>query len=476
MGPVYRRGKKLWLRFKGLDGKWTQSKTDFVVGQERQAREALRKLEHRIAANHELGEPEKGPVTVARYAERWLEGRRGLLEDWKTDEGRLRIHVLPRIGNMPLEDVRPRHLIELFAKLRLDGSLAPKTIHNVYGVVRAMFRDALLAELVSTSPCVLTKHQLGENVDKDPTWRMTALYTRDELEMLISDPRIPADRQVLYALEGIGALRHGEAAGLRWKHYDATTPVLGRLIIATSYNKGRTKTSRTRYMPVHPTLAAMLAEWKRGGWAEMMGREPTPDDLVVPMPAPTHRGGPRVEKGRIRSPHNSRDRLEKDLAVLGLRHRRGHDLRRTMISLARTDGARKDILELARAGRPSTSTPRSRGRPSAPRWRSSGSSAPSGSSPPRCPKRQTPRPSPRKSRGWPRRLLHPLLHRAGILNLFRHLLSVPDGIRTRVTGLKGQRPGPLDDGDLWVLRAAEWMSRGGIEPPTLGLKGRCSTS
>jgi hypothetical protein len=39
-------------------------------------------------------------------------------------------------------------------------------------------------------------------------------------------------------------------------------------------------------------------------------------------------------------------RLRDDLALLGLRHRRGHDLRRTMISLARTDGARKDILEL----------------------------------------------------------------------------------------------------------------------------------
>jgi hypothetical protein len=34
------------------------------------------------------------------------------------------------------------------------------------------------------------------------------------------------------------------------------------------------------------------------------------------------------------------------LKLLGLRHRRGHDLRRTMISLARTDGARKDILAL----------------------------------------------------------------------------------------------------------------------------------
>jgi hypothetical protein len=38
--------------------------------------------------------------------------------------------------------------------------------------------------------------------------------------MLISDRRIPPDRQVLYALEGLAALRHGEAAGLRWRHWD----------------------------------------------------------------------------------------------------------------------------------------------------------------------------------------------------------------------------------------------------------------
>ena len=70
MGSIYKRGNKIWLRFKGPDGKWTQSKTDFVIGQERQAREALKRLEQRIAANLEFGEPERGPVTVARYAER----------------------------------------------------------------------------------------------------------------------------------------------------------------------------------------------------------------------------------------------------------------------------------------------------------------------------------------------------------------------------------------------------------------------
>ena len=38
-------------------------------------------------------------------------------------------------------------------------------------------------------------------------------------------------------------------------------------------------------------------------------------------------------------------RLREDLVALGLRHRRGHDLRRAMFSLARTDGARADLRE-----------------------------------------------------------------------------------------------------------------------------------
>ena len=92
-------------------------------------------------------------------------------------------------------------------------------------------------------------------------------------------------------------------------------------------------------------MAAILAKWKLNGWPQMMGRAPTLEDLVVPMAAPTNRGR-RVPLGRMRTDHNSYKRLVKDLAALGLRHRRGHDLRRTMITLARSDGARKDILEL----------------------------------------------------------------------------------------------------------------------------------
>lgn len=92
-------------------------------------------------------------------------------------------------------------------------------------------------------------------------------------------------------------------------------------------------------VPVHPTLAAMLAEWKLKGWHEMMGRHPGPDDLIIPS-----------REQELRSRHHSRNKLLDDLKRLGLRPRRGHDLRRTMITLARVDGARADILEMMTHG------------------------------------------------------------------------------------------------------------------------------
>lgn len=354
MGSVYPKKGWLYLRFKDPTGKWRSKASGLPVGQERAARRMLAKIEDRIAAGDIYAG--KDGVTVASYSKVWLQDRRKLgLADVGNDEARLRLHILPHIGALQIARVRPRHLIEMVRAWRTSGTLAPKTIHNCYSVVKALFRDAVIADLVEASPAILTRHHLGTSMDADPEWRATARYTRDELERLIGDPAIPWDRQVLYALQGLAALRHGEAAGLRWRHYEPDVKPLGRLVVATSYAKGRTKTNATRHMPVHPTLAAMLAQWKLHGWPEMMGRVPGSEDLVVPLPPQgkevrRQRQNPRA--GGMRSKSDSWKRLRRDLDALGLRHRRGHDLRRTMISLAQDDGASKDILRLATHGRP----------------------------------------------------------------------------------------------------------------------------
>ncbi|MGZ6126185.1 MAG: hypothetical protein ACXWLR_14550, partial [Myxococcales bacterium] len=83
--------------------------------------------------------------------------------------------------------------------------------------------------------------------------------------------------------------------------------------------------------------------WRLAGWPREFGRAPGAEDLIVPHTKPTNRG-PRVEFGGMRSDHDTYERHGLDCDAVGLRQRRVHDLRRTGITLAREDGADKDVL------------------------------------------------------------------------------------------------------------------------------------
>ena len=85
---------------------------------------------------------------------------------------------------------------------------------------RCLYAQALIDGVVAGTPCVLNQSVLGKSRDKDPEWRPTAIYTRDELLALISDSRIPEDRRPTNAFAGLAGLRMGEVAGLRWGDID----------------------------------------------------------------------------------------------------------------------------------------------------------------------------------------------------------------------------------------------------------------
>jgi len=330
MGCVYARGNKLWIKYK-LDGKWRYTKTLFYVGQESMARELLTEVES--AARHGAIMP-KAPHTVEGYAHLWIESRRKRIRSISDDEGRLKKHIYPRFGGRALEAVQMHEVRDFVLELVNAGELAPKTIYNIHGVFHAMYEDARIRGFVPTNPCDLPRGTLPPKMDKDPHWRQGAVFTRDEVEQLISDPRILWDRRVFCALKALAALRHSEAAHLRWNQYDEAAEPLGRICL------GKTKTNVPREIPVHPTLAAILAQWKLTGFQFVFGRQPRPEDLIVPTRTNRVRTRDEAQKGFLR-----------DLERLGMRPRRGHDLRRTFISLARVDGAHRDMLKHVTHGR-----------------------------------------------------------------------------------------------------------------------------
>jgi hypothetical protein len=90
---------------------------------------------------------------------------------------------------------------------------------------------------------------------------------------------------------------------------------------------------------VHATLARLLAEWKLAGWERTYGRAPTAEDLIVPTRNMTERPSP-----------DSQHAFLLDLALLNMRPRRGHDLRRAFITYARVDGGRWDFLQVITHG------------------------------------------------------------------------------------------------------------------------------
>jgi integrase len=348
MGSIYPRHRRLWLKFKNEKGSWVCRASGLKIGEEKKAKDLLRRIENLVAVGGAV--PGGGPLTVAGWSDMWLATRRrkGIVvaDDY---ESRLKLHILPRIGHLCLDEVRVGHIAELVQSLR-DKKLAPRTIRHIYFQCHGMFQKAVRRELLAANPCVLDEDDLPAKVDQDPEWRQTAIYSRDEIEQIIVDQRIPWDRRMYDALLFLAGIRFGEASALRWRHYDSEIRPLGKLSIARSYStklkaEKEVKTKTPRDVPVHPVLAELLAEWKRGGWTAMFGREPGPDDLIIPS-----------RLGKNRSSNHMLKKFHQDLERLEIRARRQHDLRRTFISLCLGDGGRSDILRWVTHSRPKAAT------------------------------------------------------------------------------------------------------------------------
>lgn len=317
------------------------------------ARIVSRKLQARYDETGELpspatertSEPQVSTLTMIDAARKWIAT---LPEAQGIDDGRRIEAYLSRaaLGAIPLASVTSADLRAFVAWLLVQpsqrgGVLAPRTVRNAFDVVRRMLAWASSEDvrLIERSPCTDTPSNLPAIADKNREFRANAIFSRTEALALVTDARIPEDRRVLYALLLLTGCRVGEIAALRWRHWNIDAEPLSRLLVANSIERETreeksTKTGVARQVPVHPSLARILHTWKRSGWLALFGREPSSDDFVIPS-----------RDGDARSTRHAHNKLQHDLQRLGFRPRRVHDFRRTLITFARDDGARSDVLK-----------------------------------------------------------------------------------------------------------------------------------
>jgi integrase len=288
-----------------------------------------------------------GEQTLATYAERWIAMR--LQEGVRTaprEDQILRDHVLPHLGAMPLAAIRPPHVAGLVRALEARGRMAPKSILNAHGTLSALLARARFDGLVSDNAAKgLPRGILPRNVRT----RDVGAWTRDELEALVADERVPEEHRVAYAIASFTGARVGEIAGMRWSDLDVRAAPLWRWALRTQYDREPLKTDRPRDVPIHPELQRLLAAWRLDGWTRLRRRHARPDDLVVPRAEPLVRtiDGLRVETWVHSKESLGAKAVHRHAAAIGIdpAGRDFHSFRRAMITCARVDGVREDLLE-----------------------------------------------------------------------------------------------------------------------------------
>lgn len=138
---------------------------------------------------------------MREYGEQWLKTREHI-ETVADEAGRLRNHVFPRIGDLPIRAVRPGHIRDFILDLKKSNvrkrgcgqgigtaKIAPRTVRHTYSLLRRMFSAAVIDEIIEASPVIVAKGVLPKNVGLSAaigctTLRVDVLICRNRLHPL----------------------------------------------------------------------------------------------------------------------------------------------------------------------------------------------------------------------------------------------------------------------------------------------------
>ena len=162
----------------------------------------------------QLAEPSK--LRTGEYLlHRWLPNRRASVRPSTYDSYRrsLDLHVVPAIGQIKLQNLRPDHLDKFYADL-LEGGLAAKTVRNMHTMLHKALKDAMRKNLVVRNVADAADPPRVTHGDSElQTWTGAQLRT---FLAAIADHRLFA----AYLLGATTGMRRGEVLGLRWTNVD----------------------------------------------------------------------------------------------------------------------------------------------------------------------------------------------------------------------------------------------------------------
>jgi integrase len=225
-GNLRKRGKESWeLSVSygyGANGKRIRHYKTIKAKSEREAQKELAKFVTEIEKGSYV-EPSK--LTLAEFADKWIEmhGKQNLAP--KTLDlymGLLNDRIIPALGHLKLEQIKPMHLVEFYKNLnetgiRLDGkqgTLSDQYIVHHHRLLRTLLQYAVKWQFLNLNP--------ASQVDSPKVRKkQTNFYDEKQLQALMEAVDHEGIKyKVLINLAVSTGMRQGELLGLEWKHID----------------------------------------------------------------------------------------------------------------------------------------------------------------------------------------------------------------------------------------------------------------
>jgi integrase len=279
--------------------------------------------------------------TLADVLNEWLDVycvhlRPNALADMKTA---VRVHIIPYIGNVPLENVTTGMIQKLYNNMmkrewkpavykEVNGmkvevspakTYSAKTVRNVHSALKQALDQAVRTNLISRNPCSYVQLPKKESIDY-------VIPTPEQLESLL---KALSEQSTYYPILICAVLgcRRGEALGLQWQDIDfqKNTVHIRRAYIYNSLNQcneiGELKTKNSkRVLPLPEMLKAELLKLKEHNKqiCEYLGIE-------IPYLCIN-------DAGQMLTPNLCSHHFQQAAKKVGLKGMRLHDLRHTVVT------------------------------------------------------------------------------------------------------------------------------------------------
>lgn len=199
------------------------------------------------------------PTTCEGYFNFWLESVKNRISARTLQgyENVIRRYLAPEIGDLPISEIKPKHLERLYRKMSASG-LQPVTVRKTHMVAGNAFREAQKHEVISSNPAQFAKPPKVTGTLKIKT------LSPDEARKFIEVCQKHSHGIIFeFALET--GLRPQEYLALRWSDLDLEKPEVSVTRALVYDRKGggfyfkEPKTNRSRRsVPVSPKMAEKL--------------------------------------------------------------------------------------------------------------------------------------------------------------------------------------------------------------------------